>query len=79
MRKARTLAEAIEHRARREEQLLAQLGAEPRRIADLVAELYKGLPQGLMRMVQANLLSAATSWAGLWSATKNGGAFSTRK
>lgn len=56
-RPARTLAEALEHRARREEQLLALLRSEPCRIAEIVAELYKGLPQELMRMAELQTLA----------------------
>lgn len=56
-RPARTLAEAVEHRARREEQLLSLLGPEPRPLAELVPELYKGLPQGLMRMAELQTLA----------------------
>src|SRR5262249_50012 len=56
-RPERALAEAIEHRARREAQLLELLGPEPRTIAELVPELYKGLPQELMRWAALQTLA----------------------
>ena len=43
-RTAATLAEAITHRALREEQLLESLGKQPRSLDDLAAEMYRGFP-----------------------------------
>jgi glyoxylase-like metal-dependent hydrolase (beta-lactamase superfamily II) len=51
-RPADTLSEALAHRARREEQLLEALRANPRTVAELTAELYRGLPEGLMRFAR---------------------------
>jgi glyoxylase-like metal-dependent hydrolase (beta-lactamase superfamily II)/8-oxo-dGTP pyrophosphatase MutT (NUDIX family) len=54
-----TLREALAHRARREAQLLEVLGAGPRTVEELTAELYRGLPEPLVRFarlqVQAGL------------------------
>ena len=51
-RPRQTLAEAIAHRVKREEQLLAALGPAPRTVSDLAVELYKGLPAPLMRFAE---------------------------
>jgi glyoxylase-like metal-dependent hydrolase (beta-lactamase superfamily II)/8-oxo-dGTP pyrophosphatase MutT (NUDIX family) len=51
------LDEALTHRARREEQLAAALGREPRRVADLVAELYRGVPANLLRLAELQTLA----------------------
>ncbi len=59
-RPAATLTECVEHRRKREEQLLAALAARPRELDELTAELYRGLPQEVMRFArlqtQAGLL-----------------------
>jgi glyoxylase-like metal-dependent hydrolase (beta-lactamase superfamily II) len=47
-----TLEEIREHRRKREESLLAALGTVPRTEADLAFELYKGVPEPLMRFAQ---------------------------
>jgi glyoxylase-like metal-dependent hydrolase (beta-lactamase superfamily II)/8-oxo-dGTP pyrophosphatase MutT (NUDIX family) len=47
-----TLEEILEHRRKREESLLAALSAVPRTEADLALELYKGVPEPLMRFAQ---------------------------
>jgi glyoxylase-like metal-dependent hydrolase (beta-lactamase superfamily II) len=56
----RTIEDCLEHRARREEQLLSALGETPRAVTELAAELYKGLPAALMRLgelqVEAGLI-----------------------
>ena len=54
-----TLREALAHRAKREAQLLEVLQAGPRTVEELTAELYRGLPEPLLRFarlqVQAGL------------------------
>jgi ribonuclease/clavin/mitogillin len=52
-----TLEECIAHRTKREEQLLAVLGPQPRRIKDLLPELYKGLPESLTRLAELQTLA----------------------
>ena len=56
----KTIDDCIEHRAKREEQLLDALAAGPRTIDELAPELYKGLPDPLMRFaklqIQAGLI-----------------------
>ncbi len=52
-----TLAEALAHRAKREEQLLAALGPQPRTVAELVPELYRGLPDNLTRLAELQTLA----------------------
>ncbi len=44
--------EALAHRARREEQLLAALGREPKNVAELARELYRGLAPALFRFAE---------------------------
>jgi endoribonuclease LACTB2 len=56
-RPGQTLEEAIAHRAKREEQLLAVLGLGPRRVQDLLSELYKGLPESLTRLAELQTLA----------------------
>jgi glyoxylase-like metal-dependent hydrolase (beta-lactamase superfamily II)/8-oxo-dGTP pyrophosphatase MutT (NUDIX family) len=56
-RPGHTIGECLEHRAKREEQLLAALGPEPRTAADLAAELYRGLPPELMRFARLQVLA----------------------
>lgn len=46
------LEEAIAHRQRREDQLLSALKAESRSLADLAADLYRGLPSNLRRLAE---------------------------
>jgi ribonuclease/clavin/mitogillin len=48
-RPAFVLERALAHRREREEQLLQALTSEPRTVADLAVELYRGLPEPLMR------------------------------
>jgi glyoxylase-like metal-dependent hydrolase (beta-lactamase superfamily II)/8-oxo-dGTP pyrophosphatase MutT (NUDIX family) len=50
-----TITDTIAHRMKREEQLLAALGPEPRTVGDLAVELYKGLPPPLMRFAELQL------------------------
>jgi ribonuclease/clavin/mitogillin len=56
-RPRQTLEDALAHRAKREEMLLAALGQEPRTIPDLAVELYKGLPAPLMRFAELQVLA----------------------
>jgi glyoxylase-like metal-dependent hydrolase (beta-lactamase superfamily II)/8-oxo-dGTP pyrophosphatase MutT (NUDIX family) len=56
-RPAETLAAALEHRAKREVHLLAALRAGPRRPADLVVELYPGLPGELRELAELQVLA----------------------
>ncbi len=56
-RPAQTLRECLEHRAKREEQLLAALGPSPRSVSELAADLYKGLPAELVRFAEMQLLA----------------------
>jgi glyoxylase-like metal-dependent hydrolase (beta-lactamase superfamily II)/8-oxo-dGTP pyrophosphatase MutT (NUDIX family) len=44
--------ESIDHRRKREEMLCAALGAEARTVRDLALELYKGVPEHLMRFAE---------------------------
>lgn len=52
-----TIDEAIAHRKKREEQLVASLGQEPKRIGELAPDLYKGLPEHLMRFAELQVLA----------------------
>jgi glyoxylase-like metal-dependent hydrolase (beta-lactamase superfamily II)/8-oxo-dGTP pyrophosphatase MutT (NUDIX family) len=56
-RPGETIDEAIAHRLKREEQLLAALGPEPRTPAELAPELYKGLPAHLIRFAELQVLA----------------------
>ncbi len=56
-RPAFVIEEAIAHRRTREEQLLAALAAGPRSIAELLPELYRGLPANLMRLAELQTLA----------------------
>ncbi len=51
------IEEAIAHRATRENQLIAALQSGPRSIADLLPELYRGLPANLMRLAELQTLA----------------------
>lgn len=59
-RARQVLEEALSHRAKREEMLLAALDKGPRTVSDLARELYRGVPDELMRFanmqVQAGLI-----------------------
>ncbi|HYT90790.1 MAG TPA: MBL fold metallo-hydrolase [Gemmataceae bacterium] len=65
-RPAETLRECLEHRARREGQLLEALAAGPRTLDELAPESYKGLPAELMRFARLQLL------AGLYKLQREG-------
>ena len=51
----RAIDEALEHRARREAQLLAALAAGPADVDALAAAIYRGLPDRLMRFARAQV------------------------
>jgi glyoxylase-like metal-dependent hydrolase (beta-lactamase superfamily II)/8-oxo-dGTP pyrophosphatase MutT (NUDIX family) len=58
VRPRQVIDEALAHRARREEQLLAALASEgPRTVAELAAVLYKDLPEGLHGLARLQLLA----------------------
>jgi glyoxylase-like metal-dependent hydrolase (beta-lactamase superfamily II)/8-oxo-dGTP pyrophosphatase MutT (NUDIX family) len=52
-----TLAETLEHRRQREEELLAVLGERPRTVPELAVEIYRGLPAKLMRFGELQVLA----------------------
>jgi glyoxylase-like metal-dependent hydrolase (beta-lactamase superfamily II) len=54
---ARTLADAVEHRAAREEQLVQALGRTPRALAELTRDLYRGLPPNLMPLAELQTMA----------------------
>jgi glyoxylase-like metal-dependent hydrolase (beta-lactamase superfamily II) len=49
--------QALEHRAQREEQLLNALSSGPRKLDDLLVEVYKGVPEPLMKFARLQLLA----------------------
>jgi glyoxylase-like metal-dependent hydrolase (beta-lactamase superfamily II)/8-oxo-dGTP pyrophosphatase MutT (NUDIX family) len=56
-RPAETIQECIDHRLKREEQLLAILAAGPQRIPQIAATLYKGLQPSMMRFAELQVLA----------------------
>jgi glyoxylase-like metal-dependent hydrolase (beta-lactamase superfamily II)/8-oxo-dGTP pyrophosphatase MutT (NUDIX family) len=56
-RPRQTIDECLAHRAKREEQLLEALGGGPRSVEELAPELYKGLPESLMRFAKLQILA----------------------
>jgi glyoxylase-like metal-dependent hydrolase (beta-lactamase superfamily II)/8-oxo-dGTP pyrophosphatase MutT (NUDIX family) len=62
-RPAFVLDEALAHRAQREQQLLTALAEGPRSLADLILELYRGLPANLMRLAELQTLAGLTKLA----------------
>jgi glyoxylase-like metal-dependent hydrolase (beta-lactamase superfamily II) len=52
-----TLEECLAHRAKREEQLVAALQAGARSVAELIPELYRGLPSSLTRLAELQTLA----------------------
>jgi ribonuclease/clavin/mitogillin len=54
-RPAHVLEQALAHRREREEQLLQALQAGPRTMAELVTELYRGLPAELTRFAEMQI------------------------
>ena len=51
------LEESIAHRLKREQQLMAALDSTPRSVKDLAGELYKGLPEKMMRFAELQILA----------------------
>jgi glyoxylase-like metal-dependent hydrolase (beta-lactamase superfamily II) len=51
-RPTETIDECLAHRRKREEMLLAALGRAPKTIGDLARDLYKGVPEHLMRLAE---------------------------
>jgi glyoxylase-like metal-dependent hydrolase (beta-lactamase superfamily II) len=66
-----TIEEAIAHRLRREQMLLAALNRTPQSAGELAAVLYKGLPEPLVRFAQLQVL------AGLYKLEREGRAHRT--
>ncbi len=56
-RPAFILEQALTHRREREEHLLQALGAEPRSVAELAVEMYRGLPAELMRFAEMQVVA----------------------
>lgn len=56
-RPGKTIDDCLAHRLRREGQLLAELNASPRSVADLARELYKGLAPTMMRFAELQVLA----------------------
>src|SRR5207244_12540319 len=56
-RPRQTLDECLAHRLKREEQLLAALGTTPRTVPYLAQELYRGLPEALVRFAELQILA----------------------
>jgi glyoxylase-like metal-dependent hydrolase (beta-lactamase superfamily II)/8-oxo-dGTP pyrophosphatase MutT (NUDIX family) len=52
-----TIDDCIDHRRKREEQLLVALATGPRTIDGLAPELYKGLPEPLIRFAKLQILA----------------------
>lgn len=57
IRGRQTLDDAIAHRVKREEQLVAALAADPRAVPDLATDLYRGLPEQLRRFAELQVLA----------------------
>jgi ribonuclease/clavin/mitogillin len=51
----KTIDECLVHRAKREAQLIQALAAGPRRVSELLEELYRGTPTAMMRMAELQL------------------------
>jgi glyoxylase-like metal-dependent hydrolase (beta-lactamase superfamily II) len=54
----KTIDQCLAHRAQREKQLLDALVCGPRRLDDLLVEIYKGVPEPLMKFARLQLLAA---------------------
>jgi glyoxylase-like metal-dependent hydrolase (beta-lactamase superfamily II)/8-oxo-dGTP pyrophosphatase MutT (NUDIX family) len=52
-----TMDEALAHRAKREEMLLAALQEAPRKIGELALELYRGVPDVLLQLAELQILA----------------------
>jgi ribonuclease/clavin/mitogillin len=53
----KTLQDCLDHRTKREQQLLDALGAQPRTVAELSPDLYKGTPAAVMPLAELQLLA----------------------
>jgi glyoxylase-like metal-dependent hydrolase (beta-lactamase superfamily II)/8-oxo-dGTP pyrophosphatase MutT (NUDIX family) len=53
----KTIETCIAHRIQREEQLLASLASGPRSMDDLLLEVYKGVPEPMMKFARLQLLA----------------------
>jgi hypothetical protein len=51
----KTIDECLAHRVKREQQLIQALATGPRRVAELLDELYRGTPASMMRMAELQL------------------------
>lgn len=56
-RPADVIDEALDHRAKREKQLLEALAEAPAAIDEITARLYRGTPEALMRFARAQVLA----------------------
>ena len=56
-RPAAVLDECIDHRRKREEQLLQALAAAPRRVRELAQEMYRGTPAEVMPYAEKQVLA----------------------
>jgi glyoxylase-like metal-dependent hydrolase (beta-lactamase superfamily II) len=65
---------ALQHRAKREAQLLEALADGPALIDDLTARLYRGTPEALMRFARAQTLAGLLKLKGEGRARAEGGA-----
>lgn len=67
-----TIAEALAHRAKREEMLVEALAKGPRTVADLALEIYRGVPDELMRFASWQILAGLTKLQREGRATSGG-------
>jgi glyoxylase-like metal-dependent hydrolase (beta-lactamase superfamily II)/8-oxo-dGTP pyrophosphatase MutT (NUDIX family) len=72
------LEEALAHRAKREEQLLALLD-EPRTVPDIAIEMYRGLPSNLMKWAELQVLAGLHKLEREGRAEPNGETWRARK
>jgi glyoxylase-like metal-dependent hydrolase (beta-lactamase superfamily II)/8-oxo-dGTP pyrophosphatase MutT (NUDIX family) len=56
-RPRQTIDDALEHRAKREEALVTALRLGPRHVADLVEELYRGVPENLLKFARCQVVA----------------------
>ena len=68
----KTIEMCIAHRIQREEQLLASLGSGPRSMDDLLPEVYKGVPEPMMRFARLQLLAGLEKLEQEGKAVRNG-------
>jgi glyoxylase-like metal-dependent hydrolase (beta-lactamase superfamily II) len=54
---AAVLEQCLDHRRQREEELLAALGDQPRTVADLAREVYRALPEPMLRYAELQVLA----------------------